>query len=497
MKTEQAIPNPEYLIKSISEQGYSLETALADLIDNSIAAKADKVEVLTDLSGENLTLFLADNGFGMSESELKDNMQFPSRLMDEERDPSDLGRFGLGMKTASFSQSRRFTVLSRKKGETDYSGRTWDVKLLSKGIWEIIVSSKQDIEEILSVYQKLRSSMLGGFDEFEPNTLIVWEGLYKFDNHLDPKKKQDALNKQLNEVTREYLGIVFHRFMQRKSGPLKIRLNNLQVEPFDPFPKNQGLRTIGAAQYPMQTEVLTVEGFVLPAKAIKSKSNVYKTERRGLMDLEGMYVYRGDRIILFGGWNQVIKKRPNIQLARLKIDVGNGSDTILQLNVAKSNVVIPHDLKTGFLRKIVQLTDEARREYFNREVTEAKKTKSPRADLFNRVGSNKGMKLKFNIDYPLMSELTQAVPKGQRHLLRAFLTTVETRINKVKSVHDDVDFVKLVESNSLNEEELAKSVDKLLSIGLDEKMVLGMVEKDMGIRKSSLPESIKQKLGIQ
>ena len=130
MQYEDVTPNPEYLIKSISEQGYSLETALADLIDNSISANATKVEILINTDEEPFTLFLADNGEGMDEETLKLSMQFPSTSPDGERNNIDLGRFGLGMKTASFSQTRNFTVLSRKKGTEKYYARTWDLNLL-------------------------------------------------------------------------------------------------------------------------------------------------------------------------------------------------------------------------------------------------------------------------------------------------------------------------------------------------------------------------------
>ena len=111
---EDASPNPEYLIKSIAEQGYSLETALADLIDNSISANADKIEVLTDVSSkECLKMFIVDNWKRNVRKELIQNLQFPSSSVDEKRIETDLGRFGLGLKTASFSQTRKFTVITR------------------------------------------------------------------------------------------------------------------------------------------------------------------------------------------------------------------------------------------------------------------------------------------------------------------------------------------------------------------------------------------------
>ena len=138
---ELANPNPEFLIKSIAEQGYSLETALADLMDNSITANATRIEVLTKIDTEPFILFLSDNGDGMDKTSLKKNMQFPSKSPEETRELSDLGRFGLGLKTASFSQTRIFTVLSRKRGSDKFFGLTWDVNhLKNSGKWEMILN---------------------------------------------------------------------------------------------------------------------------------------------------------------------------------------------------------------------------------------------------------------------------------------------------------------------------------------------------------------------
>ena len=143
IQSEVADPNPEYLIKSIAEQGYSLESSLADLMDNSVSANANKIEVLIKMEQEPFILFIADNGNGMDEEVLKASMQFPSNSPEEERNVFDLGRFGLGMKTASFSQTRCFTVLSRKKGTRNFSGRTWDVNYLKQvGKWRLLVNSQ-------------------------------------------------------------------------------------------------------------------------------------------------------------------------------------------------------------------------------------------------------------------------------------------------------------------------------------------------------------------
>ena len=223
IQSEVADPNPEYLIKSIAEQGYSLESSLADLMDNSISANANKIEVLIRMEKEPFVLFIADNGSGMDEETLKASMQFPSNSPEKERNASDLGRFGLGLKTASFSQTRCFTVLSRKEGTKKYCGRTWDVNFLKKvDKWRLLVNTQDEISELIQHYRSLSEGHLNRFEKFEANTIVVWKGLYKFENYLDEVNRQSALKKQITEVTTDYLSLVFHRYMERKANPLQI-----------------------------------------------------------------------------------------------------------------------------------------------------------------------------------------------------------------------------------------------------------------------------------
>ena len=172
----------------------------------------------------------------MTEDELATNMHFPSSSVEKERDKTDLGRFGLGLKTASFSQTRKFTVLSRKENST-YSARTWDVDYLRKsGKWRVIVNTAEQINQVLNDYRECNNNFGQQFLNYEPSTLIVWEGLYKFQNFIESENRAKALIEQLDKTTREYLGIVFHRFMQKKEKPLQIRINNGLVDFFDPFP---------------------------------------------------------------------------------------------------------------------------------------------------------------------------------------------------------------------------------------------------------------------
>lgn len=407
---ESSVPNPEFLIKSIAEQGYSLETSIADLIDNSLSANADKIEILIDMDKEPFALFMADNGGGMNEMDLKRNMQFPSTSPENKRGLKDMGRFGLGMKTASFSQTRCLTVISRKKGTLVYKGRTWDVEHLKNKGWEIKINSEQEIKDILATYHYLSRTHLQQFDSFEPNTIIVWSGLFKFEQYLDKESRYSSLKDEISETTSSYLSLVFHRFMEDIVKPLQIRINNNILKPFNPFPVNEkGFRPIAYKERSFRDDRIKIEGFVLPSRSIEethNSINVWAPKKKGLMDMEGIYIYRTNRIILYGQWLGIIKKGPRLQLARLKVDVGNSVDHLLHLNVAKSQVVIPHDLLRAFETYIEELKIEAEREFYNRGIrTFSNGSNDSKIQLFERKASNKGVLLEINNNFPLLKSL--------------------------------------------------------------------------------------------
>jgi hypothetical protein len=495
---EEAIPNPEYLIKSIAEQGYSLETSLADLIDNSISAGANEVEILLNMQDEPFMLFIADNGSGMTEVELALNMKFPSNSPENIRNNSDLGRFGLGLKTASFSQTRKFTVLSRKDGETKYSGRTWDVDFLKTNGWGIIINSESEIDDLLEKYYHLSNSFINGFEQYSPNTIVIWSGLYKFENYLDINNRKNALSKEINEVTSDYLALVFHRFLERSTNRVKIRLNNTIIKPFNPFPNESDFRQIEPKQSKFRSDVIKIEGFVLPARSIKESSvgnSIWTTRFRSLMDMEGIYIYRADRIILFGGWNGIIKKAPRLQLARLRVEVGNSVDHLLHLNVAKSQIVIPHELRTAFENYIEELKEEAEREFYNRSIRKFSGTKSSQNyQLFEKISSNKGSILEVNLKFPLIQSLFDTCDEHQRSKIKLILRMINNQVNNIRHVHEEKEFTGLVEKDGIEVTEIERTIDELLKKGFSNEIIKNDVLPHLGFKLSSLPADLQNKL---
>ena len=499
IKSEEASPNPEYLIKSIAEQGYSLETSLADLMDNSISAKADKIEILIDMETEPFRLFMADNGEGMTEKELSQNMQFPSNSPEDSRLNTDLGRFGLGMKTASFSQTRKFTVLSKKKGERKYNGRTWDVDFLRDNGWKIIVNSDEEVASLIYQYNQLSTEYLNALEDYETNTIVIWDGLYKFENYLKEKNRKNALRREITEVTSDYLALVFHRFMEKDVNPLKIRINNTVVNPFNPFPEEEkDFRQIEPKQSAFRSDVIKIEGFVLPSRAIVESTKgltKWTTRHRGLMDMEGLYIYRADRIILFGGWNGIVKKAPRLQLARLRVEVGNSVDHLLHLNVAKSQIVVPHELRNAFEDYIHELKIEAEREYYNRGIRKFSGNKSQNHNqLFERSYSNKGSVLEVNNNFPLLKNLQDSLNKKQNSTLNLLLRMINTRVNNIRHVHEEKEFLGIEEKDGLSVDELKINIIDLISNGSTKEMIKEGFMSNLGFKYSSLPETIKSLL---
>ena len=499
IQSELAEPNPEYLIKSIAEQGYSLESALADLMDNSVSANASKIEVLIKMDHEPFTLFVADNGNGMDEETLKLSMQFPSNSPENLRNVSDLGRFGLGMKTASFSQTRCFTVLSRKKGTKAFIGRTWDVNHLKRvGKWQLIVKTQEEIAELIQQYQNLSEGHLNRFENFQANTIVVWNGLYKFENYLEEDNRQSALKKQITEVTTDYLSLVFHRFMERKTNSLHIRINNNLIAPFNPFPTTiTDFRPIEFKQRHFSADTIKIEGFVLPSRSIdeSQSGSLWTTKNRSLMDMEGIYIYRADRLIHFGGWNGLIKKAPRLQLARLRVDIGNRVDHLLHLNVAKSQIEIPHDLIAAFEKSIDELKVQAEREFFNRGIRKfSSNRKDDNSQLFERKASNKGTMLEVNNSFPLLKSLMSGLKKEQLTKLNLVIRMINTRINEIRKTHEEKEFVGIEEKDGLSLEDLITCVKELIESGLSSELIKNELLPNLGFAESSLPQEVTQLL---
>ena len=197
MRTIELPPYAPTLIESTRAIGYSLEAAVADIIDNSIAANAKKVDIFF-FPVDSAYIAILDNGNGMGTEELNAAMQYGSKNPSDARDAKDLGRFGLGLKTASLSQCRCLTVIT-KQGDC-VNGRRWDVDHVAEtGTWSLIVLEDEEMNDVPGI-DSLRT--------YDSGTLVVWQKLDRL--KAGEINFEQALGRKIDGV-REHLSLVFHR----------------------------------------------------------------------------------------------------------------------------------------------------------------------------------------------------------------------------------------------------------------------------------------------
>jgi hypothetical protein len=342
IETLEVIPDPISLIESMRAVGYSVEAAIADLIDNSISAHADVIEIQYDASVDPFVAVL-DDGWGMAPNELTNAMRHGSHNPADDRDPRDLGRFGLGLKTASLSQCRKLTVVSKK--DNVISARRWDLDVVQQsGRWLVVVPPDKELE-MLPMFSRLEGQISG--------TLIVWQDLDRLTaGASDPR---DEMTVKLASLY-EHLALVFHRFSQKEDGvgPVRMNLNGLQIPPRDPFLKSNTFRQ------PLEGQLIRHERgdvhvlpFILPPISNLSPDEISLAGgKEGLRGTQGFYVYRGRRLVMWGTWFSLVPKEEFFKLTRVQVDIPNSFDDLWALDIKKS-VAYPPDTIRKRLKELI------------------------------------------------------------------------------------------------------------------------------------------------
>lgn len=325
-------PNPEDLLESVRSFGYSLETAIADLIDNSISAKSSIVKIDFVYRGNDSYVRIFDNGIGMTESALLDAMRLGSNNPNKIRDKEDLGRFGLGMKTASFSQCKRLTVVTKNKN-SKVSIACWDLDFIAlKKEWCLICDFASSASQ-RNVNEKFCNST---------GTIILWEKLDRILEDIKSGNDSDHFNRKIEKV-KIHIGLVFHKLIEKQK--LTIYINDTKIESINPFVISEKIDSLE-----LQEEVLTIrkhpiviQPFILPHESKYLESN--NTNRdliKGFNAHQGLYIYRNDRLIIYGGWLDLdLKEKESQRLCRISICIDNSLDKEWQIEVQKSKAKIP------------------------------------------------------------------------------------------------------------------------------------------------------------
>jgi len=452
MRTVEIPPYAPILMESTRAIGYSIESAIADIIDNSITAEASEVDINFFPIGESFISIL-DNGYGMDYDKLLTAMQYGSRNPLDERDAYDLGRYGLGMKTASLSQCRILSVISKRNGSIN--GAQWNLSHVQKEeSWSLIVLDEEEIKQIPS-YDKL--------DKLEHGTLVVWQDLDKF--ALGETDIAKAFERKM-KLIRNHLSLVFHRYLTGEPSIIKldIRMNNLSIEALDPFLIKKSTQLMDDETIVVRDAKVVVRPFILPHVSKLSKSELDSLGGKdGLRKQQGFYVYRNKRLLVWGTWFRMMRQGDLSKLARVQVDIPNSLDDLWTLDIKKSEATPPEEVRKNLSVVIEKISEGSKRTWTYRG---KKETKDNCEHVWNRmISSNGGIYYEINDQHPIIDRFLYKYPDAKKDL-----ELVLSQISKgipLNSLYLDLTNDEKIENDSENEFKDIKDLLKKILNGMD------------------------------
>ena len=350
MENEKIIltPDPARVMEGLRDTGYDFNTALADLVDNSIAAFATVVKVKIDMDPDGeVRLYIADNGCGMNMEGLKNAMRYGSA---RRADASSLGKFGLGLKTASTAFCRCLSVLS-KDNECDYHKVQWDLdEVCQRNEWELLTPEIDDDE--IDILEDVSDGGQG--------TLVIWEKVdrlmknYKYDS-----SRRNAFDKIVDKL-RQHFGMVYQRFLDKsfEGQHIDLYVNEELVEPWDPFCRDEANTKI-LAEENVKVELdngksssFKVTAYLLP-RVDQFSSSIAKAKAKISNDLEGFYVYRENRLIHCGDWLGMFVNDPHISLLRVSFSFDHTLDDAFNVDIKKSRILLNEGIFDYILKNFI------------------------------------------------------------------------------------------------------------------------------------------------
>lgn len=385
MKTRNAPPRAGMLIESLRGLGYTTATAIADIIDNSISAGARTVDIHVEWAGSDSWIRITDDGCGMDDAELEKAMQLGASDPRHARRTDDLGRFGMGLKTASFSQARALTVHSQKAG-CEAACLRWDLDVLeeiSGGDWPMIEGPRPGSEVRLGIEGT--------------GTVVLWEDL---DRIVTPGFTSDDLFEVMDTLER-HLAMVFHRLIGTASGQIDLKLNGKRVKPWDPFLMGNLSKRLESLEYSLiGAPEVRVQLNVLPHKDKFETTADFDAAAGpdGWTSQQGFYIYRNRRLLAVSGWLRLGERGRQWprdeahRLARIRLDIPNTMDSEWNINVLKSTANPPVRLRPQLLRLAKETREMARSVYAfrGRLVSDGAQGKEGMPDIWEAIKRSSG-----------------------------------------------------------------------------------------------------------
>lgn len=411
----QEIILPPYapaMLNSLRAIGYSFDAALADIVDNSVAAQATAVQIQFRTSPKPY-LAVVDDGHGMSPDQLIAAMQHGGAGPDHLRSPNDLGRFGLGLKTASLSQCRSLTVVTLAGGLL--SAARWDLSMIEKrGDWVLGILSADEVASLPHVPELLSVGH---------GTIVLWED---FDRAIAGESVSDRALGELVDHGRDHLALAFHRYLagEESGHELQISVNNAPLKPVDPFlSRHRSTQQLPSERLVVEGAVITFQPYILPHLSKLSKDDLALAGGEdGLRRNQGFFVYRNRRLITSGTWFRLQRQEELTKLARVRIDIPNSLDHLWALDVKKSAAHPPEEVRAGLRRVVDRIANTSREVYRFRG---RRSPSGPVTHAWQRVVVREGVNYVINRNHPVVNAVKDALPKGDAARLEQLLRTVE------------------------------------------------------------------------
>ncbi|WP_323028202.1 ATP-binding protein [Gelidibacter japonicus] len=393
IESTSAEPEASSMIETFRAIGYSIETAIADIIDNSITAGAKNIWVDYDWKGPNTTLSILDDGYGMNNEQLIQAMRPGSKNPLDDRNIDDLGRFGLGLKTASFSQTRKFTVVSKAP---DYKPVFWS--------WDLDYVNQEKAWKLIR-YMPNQDKRLEKMDSVNTGTCVIWWDLDRLTKDTS-EESEKAKGKFLGimDSVKSHLSMVFHRYMDEG---LKIHFRDRLVKQWDPFMVGvDGLQTKPETR--LEGGSIKIKGFVLPhrSKLSPEQYNEGKGPKDSWTAHQGFYVYRNRRLLVAGDWLGLFKREVHYDLCRILIDLPNNFDDHWQIDIKKSIARPPSIYREQILALAKDVRNQAVEVYRHKGKVLKRKLASEEYFPFWEERARHGKRFyKINRNHPLLAEL--------------------------------------------------------------------------------------------
>lgn len=451
------------LIESMRDVGYNLDTALADIIDNSISANATHISIDVEADTDGARLTIVDNGTSMSADQVLNAMRLGSSHPRKQRAAHDLGRFGLGLKTASLSQCRRLTVAARKDGQI--AAAIWDLdEIANADDWVLQIAER--VDELPSM-KKLDGD----------GVLVIWE---KIDRALETAGSESARRYYLHLVdeARKHLELVFHRYLAGEPGlgRVAITLNEVPLKPFDPFNSGHPATMRGQMErVHVGQHYVEITPFTLPHHRNVSLTewNYYGGEG-GYLKNQGFYLYREKRLIMHGTWFGLARPSELTKLARVRIDITNAMDEEWLIDVKKASARPPLVVRERLQRLVGELGAPSRRIFTHR----GRRLHDSRVALWQRVMRDNAIQYQLNDEAPLIERFRSALPNELQHSFTTLIQAISAGLPMDALFADLAGSPELVKVGDLEDTtfiEIANAtVNALRSKGLDLETVLAL-----------------------